>query len=63
MLKVYLKKVIVWIRFLVSVVLVLSHGKIFIRNYFASTSKDVSEIVIAKLLNALNSESFGGLVV
>ena len=52
--EVYLKKLIIWIRILVIVVLVLSLGTIFVWNFFAPTSKDVSDRVIVKLLNALD---------
>ena len=61
--EVYLKKLIVWIRILVTLVLVLSLCTIFIWNFFAHTSQHVSDRVIVKLLNALDSEYRAGLVV
>ena len=58
----YLKKLIHWIRMLISVVLVLSLVRIVVWNFFAPASKAVSDRVIDKLLNALNSENIAGLV-
>ena len=60
--EVYLKQLLLWIRIVVSVVLVLRLGSIFIWNFFAPTSKDVSDRVIARSLNALNSENVASLV-
>ena len=52
--EVYLKQFIVWIRIMVSVVLVLSLGTIFSWNFFAPTSKEVSDRVIVKFVNAID---------
>ena len=60
--EVYLKQFIVWIRIMVSVVLVLSLGTIFSWNFFAPISKYVSDRVIVKLLKALDSEYRAGMI-
>ena len=60
--EVYLKQLIVWIRILVSDVLLFSLGTIFIWNVFAPTSKDVWDRVIVKLLNGINSGKVAALV-
>ena len=59
---IYLKKLIVWIRVLLTVVLVLSLRTILIWNVFGSKNKDVSDRVIVKLLNALDTEYRAGLI-
>ena len=53
--EVYLKQLIVSIRILITVALVLCLGTIFIWNFFAPTSEDVSDLVIVMLLNMLPS--------
>ena len=58
----YLKQLILWIRILITAFLVLSLVTIVVWNFFAPTSKDVSDRVIDKLLNAINSENIAGLV-
>ena len=58
----YLQKLILWIRILISVVLVLSLLTIVVWNFFAPAIKDVSDRAIDKLLNAVNSENIAGLV-
>ena len=60
--EVYLKQLILWIRIIITVVLAFSLFTIFVCNFFAPTSKDVSDRVIDKLLSALNSENIAGLV-
>ena len=59
---VYLKQIILWVRVLIVSVLVLSLVTIVVWNFFAPTNKDVSDRVIDKLLNAINSENIAGLV-
>ena len=58
----YLKQIILWIRVLMVTVLVLTLGTVMLWNFFAPTTKDVSDRVINNLLNAINSENIGGLL-
>ena len=58
----YLKRLVLWIRILIMTVLVISFVSIGVLNFFAPASKDVSERVILKLLNAVNSQNIDGLV-
>ena len=60
---VYLKKIILWVRVLIVSVLVLTLGTVMLWNFFAPTTKDVSDRVINNILNALNSQNIGGLLV
>ena len=59
--EVYLKQLILWIRIMLTVVLAFSIFTIVVCNFFAPTSKDVSDRVIDKLLSAVNSENIAGL--
>ena len=61
-LELYLKQLILWIRILISVVLVLSLVTIVVWNFDAPTSKDVSDRGIEKVLKAVNTENIAGLV-
>ena len=58
----YLKQLILWIRILITAILVLSLVTIVVWNFFAPSNKDVSDRVRDKLLNAINSENIAGLV-
>ena len=58
----YLKQLILWIRILITAILVFNLVTIVVWNFFAPTNKDVSNRVIDKLLNAINSENIAGLV-
>ena len=58
----YLKQIILWIRVLMVSILVLTLGTFMLWNFFAPTSKDVSDRVINNLLHAINSENIGGLL-
>ena len=59
--EVYLKQIILWIRVLMVSVLVLTLGTVILWNFFAPTTKDVSDRVSNKLLHAINCENIGGL--
>ena len=59
---VYLKQIILWIRVLILSLLVLTLGTVMLWNFFAPTTKDVSDRVINNLLHAINSENIGGLL-
>ena len=58
---VYLKQIILWVRVLIVSVLILTLGTVMLWNFFAPTTKDVSDRVINNLLHAINSENIGGL--
>ena len=58
----YLKQLILWIRILITAILVLSLVTIVVWNFFAPTNKGVSDRVKDKLLNAINYENIVGLV-
>ena len=60
---VYLKQIILWVRVLIATVLILTLGTVMLWNFFAPTTKDVSDRVINNILNALNSQNIGGLLV
>ena len=60
---VYLKQIILWVRVLIVTVLILTLGTVMLWNFFARTTKDVSDRVITNLLNAINSQNIGGLLV
>ena len=60
---VYLKQIILWVRVLIATVLILTLGTVMLWNFFAPTTKDVSHRVINNILNALNSQNIGGLLV
>ena len=60
---VYLKQIILWVRVLIVTVLILTLGTVMLWNFFAPTTKDVSDRVINNILNALNSQNIGGLLV
>ena len=47
---VYLKQIILWVRVLIVSVLVLTLGTVMLWNFFAPTSKDVSDRVITKVI-------------
>ena len=59
---VYLKQIILWVRVLIVSVLVLTLGTVMLWNFFAPTTKDLSDRVITNLLNAINSKNIAGLV-
>ena len=59
--EVYLKQIILWIRVLMVSVLVLTLGTVMLWNFFAPTTKDVSDRVINNLLHVINSENIAGL--
>ena len=59
---VYLKQIILWVRVLIVTVLILALGTVMLWNFFAPTTKDVSDRVINNLLNAINSQNIGGLL-
>ena len=59
--EVYLKQIILWVRVLMMSVLVLTLGTVMLWNFFAPTSKDVSDRVFNNLLHAINSENIAGL--
>ena len=59
---VYLKQIILWVRVLIVTVLILTLGTVMLWNFFAPTTKDVSDRVITNLLNAINSQNIGGLL-
>ena len=59
---VYLKQIILWVRVLIVSVLVLTLGTVMLWNFFAPTTKDVSDRVMNNLLHAINSENIGGLL-
>ena len=48
---------------LIVTVLILTLGTVMLWNFFAPTTKDVSDRVINNILNALNSQNIGGLLV
>ena len=58
----YLKQIILWVRVLIVSVLVLTLGTVMLWNFFAPTTKDVSDRVINNILNALNSQNIGGIL-
>ena len=58
----YLKKLILWIRIMITVVVPFTLFKIVVWNFFAPTSKEVSHRVRDKLLNWINSVNLAGLV-
>ena len=60
--EVYLKQIILWIRVLMVSILILTLGTVMLWNFFAPTTKDVSDRVINNLLHAINSENIGGLL-
>ena len=59
---VYLKQMILWDRVLIVTVLILTLGTVMLWNFFAPTTKDVSDRVITNLLNAINSQNIAGLL-
>ena len=59
---VYLKQIILWVRVLIVTVLILTLGTVMLWNFFAPTTKDVSDRVINNLLNAITSQNIGGLL-
>ena len=59
---VYLKQIILWVRVLIATVLILTLGTVMLWNFFAPTTKDVSDRVINNISNALNSQNIGGLL-
>ena len=59
---VYLKQIILWVRVLIVTVLILTLGTVMLWNFFAPTTKDVSERVINNMVHAINSENIGGLL-
>ena len=61
--EVYLKQLIIGIRCLMVFILVLTLGTVMLWNFFAPTTKDVSDRVITNLLNAINSQNIAGLLV
>ena len=58
----YLKQLILWIRILITAILVLSLVTIVVWNFFAPSNKEVSDRVIDKLLKAINSEKIACLM-
>ena len=60
---VYLKQIILWVRGLIVTVLILTLGTVMLWNFFAPTTKDVSDRVNTNLLNAINSQNIAGLLV
>ena len=60
---VYLKQIILWVRVLIGSVLVLTLGTVMLWNFFAPTTKDVSDRVISNLLNGINSQNMAALLV
>ena len=60
--EVYVMQIILWIRVLLVSVLVLTLGTVMLWNFFAPTTKDVSDRVSNKLLHAINSENIAGLL-
>ena len=58
----FIKQLVLWFSILIMTVLLLSLVMIDILNFFAPPSKDASDRLIDKLLNALNSEYIAGLV-
>ena len=59
---VYLKQIIMWVRVLIATVLILTLATVMLWNFFAPTTKDVSDRVITTLLNAINSQNIAGLL-
>ena len=59
---VYLKQIILLVRVLILSVLVLTLGTVMLWNFFAPTTKGVSDRVSNNLLHAINSENIGGLL-
>ena len=59
---VYLKQIILWVRVLIVSVLVLTLGTVMLWNFFAPTTKDVSDRVSTNLLNEINSQNIAGLL-
>ena len=59
---VYLMQIILWVRVLIATVLILTLGTVMLWNFFAPTTKDVSDRVSNNLLSAINSENLGGLL-
>ena len=60
--EVYLKQIILWVRVLMVSILVLTLGTVMLWNFFALTSKDVSDRVINNLFLEINSENIGGVL-
>ena len=58
----YVKQLVLCISILIMTVLVITHVSIAVSNLIQPPSKDVSQRVKDKLLNALNSENIGSLV-
>ena len=59
---VYLKQIILWVRVLMVRILVLTLGTVMLWNFFAPTTKAVSDRVMYNLLHSINSEKIGGLL-
>ena len=59
---VYLKQIILLVRVLIVCVLVLTLGSVMLWNFFAPTTKDVSDRMNTNLLNAINSQNIAGLL-
>ena len=59
---VYLKQIILWVRVLIVSVLVLTLGTVMLWNFFAPTTKDVSDRGSTNLVNAINSQNIAGLL-
>ena len=57
----YLNQIVMWIRFLIMSILVLSLISIVVWNLFAPPHRDVPHGIIDNILNALNTQSFGAL--
>ena len=60
--EVYLKQIILWVRILMVSVLVLTLGTVMLWNFFAPTTKDVSDRVITNQLKAINSQNIAALM-
>ena len=61
--EVYLKQLIIWIRCLMLFILVLTLGTVMLWNFFAPTTKAVSDRVITNIFNAINSQNIAGLLI
>ena len=57
-----IKQLILWISILIMTVLVFNVFKIVVWKFFTPPTKDLSDRVIDKLFNALNSENIASLV-